>query len=59
MPELLAAMVQLFATALREEIQSSLALASSAGWTASSLFNSYWLRFALLASGSYSYDDLS
>ena len=47
------------AQALREEIQSSLALASSAGWKASALFNRYWPRFALLASGSYSYDDLS
>ena len=47
------------AQALREEIQSSLAQASSAGWRASALFNRYWPRFSLLASGSYFYDDFS
>lgn len=47
------------AQALREEIQSSLALASSAGWRASALLNRYWPRFSLLASGSYIYDDIN
>jgi|694.fasta_scaffold50945_3 outer membrane protein TolC len=37
---------------LREEIQASLAAAASASWSASSLFNSYWPRFSLGASGS-------
>jgi len=41
------------AQALREEIQSSLALASGFRWRASALFNSYWPRFNLSASGSY------
>lgn len=47
------------AQALREEIQSSLALSSSAGWRASALFNRYWPRFSLLASGSYVYNDFN
>jgi len=38
---------------LREEIQSSLAQASSAKWRASALFNRYWPRFALAANGTY------
>ena len=37
----------------REEILASLAQASSAAWTATSLFNRYWPRFSTLASGSY------
>jgi len=37
---------------LREEIQASLAAAASANWSASSLFNTYWPRFSLGASGS-------
>ena len=37
----------------REEILASLAQASSASWTATSLFNSYWPKFSTLASGSY------
>jgi len=41
------------AQALREEIQSSLAQASSAKWRASSLFNRYWPRFSLAANGTY------
>ena len=41
------------AQALREEIQSSLAQASSSQWRASALFNSYWPRFALSANGTY------
>ena len=41
------------AQALREEIQSSLAQASSAKWRASALFNRYWPRFALAANGVY------
>ena len=41
------------AQALREEIRSSLAQANSANWQASSLFNSYWPRFALAANGAY------
>lgn len=45
------------AQALREEIQSSLALASSASWRASALLNRYWPRFSLLANGSYADND--
>ena len=41
------------AQSLREEIQSSFAEANSASWRASALFNSYWPRFSLLASGFY------
>ena len=41
------------AQALREEIRSSLAMASSAKWRASALFNRYWPRFSLVANGSY------
>jgi len=41
------------AQALREEIQSSLAKANRAKWQASALFNRYWPRFSLVASGSY------
>ena len=37
---------------LREEIQASLAAAASASWSASNLFNTYWPRFSLVASGS-------
>ena len=37
---------------LREEIQSSLAAASSASWSATRLFNTYWPTFSLGASGS-------
>jgi outer membrane protein TolC len=37
---------------LREEIQASLAQADSASWSASSLFNTYWPKFGLGASGS-------
>lgn len=40
---------------LREEIKSSLAQASSAGWRASSLLNKYWPSFSLAAGGFYSY----
>ena len=47
------------AQALREEIQSSLALANSASWRASALLNRYWPRFSLLANGSYAYNDSS
>jgi len=36
---------------LREEIQASLAAADSASWKATSLFNTYWPRFNLGASG--------
>jgi outer membrane protein TolC len=36
---------------LREEIQASLAAASSASWTATKLFNTYWPKFSLGASG--------
>ena len=43
------------AQALREEIQSSLAEASSARWRASALFNRYWPRFSLTANSSYAY----
>ena len=38
---------------LREEIQASLAQSASAGWSATALFNRYWPRFALGASGSF------
>jgi len=38
---------------LREEIQSSLALATSAGWNASSQLNQYFPTFFLKATGSY------
>jgi len=38
---------------LREEIQASLAQASSAKWRASALFNRYWPRFAVAANGTY------
>jgi outer membrane protein TolC len=41
------------ALALREEIQASLAQSASASWSATSLFNQYWPRFTLGASGSY------
>lgn len=37
----------------REEILASLAQASSSAWTATALFNSYWPKFATLASGSF------
>jgi len=37
---------------LREEIQASLAAAASASWNATNLFNTYWPRFSLGASGS-------
>lgn len=37
---------------LREEIQASLAAASSASWTATRLFNTYWPTFSLGAIGS-------
>lgn len=43
------------AQALREEIQSSLAEASSASWRASALFNRYLPRFSLSANSSYAY----
>ncbi|MFM1812350.1 MAG: hypothetical protein RLZZ336_1288 [Cyanobacteriota bacterium] len=42
---------------LREEIQASLAASASASWSASSLFNSYWPKFSLGASGSVAYDN--
>ena len=45
------------AQALREEIQSSLAQASSARWRASALLNRYWPRFSLLANGAYAYNN--
>jgi outer membrane protein TolC len=45
------------AQGLREEIQSSLAQATSASWRASALLNRYWPRFSLLANGSYAYND--
>jgi outer membrane protein TolC len=38
---------------LREEIQASLATASSASWTATSLFNSYWPKFNISAGANY------
>lgn len=41
------------ALSLREEIQSSLAQANSASWRASALFNRYWPRFGLSATGLY------
>ena len=41
------------AQSLREEIQSSLALASSSRWRASALFNSYWPRLHLAVGGFY------
>lgn len=41
------------AQVLREEIQSSLAQASSARWRASALLNRYWPRFSLAANGTY------
>lgn len=43
---------------LREEIQSSLAQATSANWRASALLNRYSPRLALLANGSYAYNDI-
>jgi len=39
---------------LREEIKASLAQAASFSWQATSLFNNYWPRFNIGASGSYS-----
>jgi len=36
---------------LREEIQASMAQADSANWSATSLFNTYWPKIGLLASG--------
>ena len=42
---------------LREEIQSSLAQATSANWRASALLNRYLPRLSLLANGSYAYND--
>lgn len=45
------------AQALREEIQSSLAQASSASWRASALLNRYWPRVSFLANGSYAYNN--
>jgi outer membrane protein TolC len=47
------------AQALREEIQSSLALANNSGWRASALLNRYWPRFSLLVNGSYAYNESS
>lgn len=41
------------AQTLREEIQSSIAQASTARWRTSALFNRYWPRFGLAANGSY------
>jgi outer membrane protein TolC len=41
------------ALTLREEIRSSLALADSASWRASALFNRYWPRFGFAATGLY------
>jgi outer membrane protein TolC len=38
---------------LREEIKASLAQASSSGWRATALFNSYWPRFLTQGSGSF------
>jgi outer membrane protein TolC len=38
---------------LREEIRASLAQASSAGWRATALFNTYWPSFATQATGSF------
>ena len=38
---------------LREEIQASQASATSASWTATALFNTYWPSFSLGASGGY------
>lgn len=45
------------AQTLREEIQSSLALSSSASWRSSALLNRYWPRFSLVANGFYAYND--
>ena len=42
------------AQSLREEVQASLAEASSANWRASALFNRYWPRLSLAANGFYS-----
>lgn len=42
---------------LREEIQASLAAAASASWSASSLFNTYWPKFSLGASGTFANDN--
>lgn len=47
------------AQSLREEIQSSLAQASSAGWRANALLQSYWPRLSLGAIGSYGYNELA
>jgi outer membrane protein TolC len=44
------------ALSVREEIQSSLALANSGNWRATALFNRYWPRFGLMATGSYAND---
>jgi outer membrane protein TolC len=44
---------------LREEIQASLAAAASASWSASSLFNNYWPRFTLGASGGFANDNFT
>jgi outer membrane protein TolC len=38
---------------LREEIKANLAQASSSGWRATALFNTYWPRFVTQASGSF------
>lgn len=42
---------------LREEIQASLAAADSSNWAAISLFNTYWPRFNIGASGNVAYID--
>ena len=44
---------------LREEIQASLATASSFGWQATVLSNSYWPSFSTYASGSFSHTDIA
>lgn len=44
---------------LREEIQASLATASSFGWQARGLFNSYWPSFSTFASGTFSHTDIA
>ena len=43
----------------REEIQASLATASSFGWQATVLSNSYWPSFSTYASGSFSHTDIA
>ncbi|MCP9814791.1 TolC family protein [Synechococcus lacustris L1E-Slac] len=43
----------------REEIQASLATASSFGWQATVLSNSYWPSFSTYANGSFSHTDIA